>query len=208
MILAAASVFSSAIATVLAQRTGFRYAIPLAGAVLTVGVIVFCELAPKIYAANNPEGVALHAAGIYRALVWVTRPALWFTRISLMPFCLCARSRRRFNASAQVFTVKPCCFENRQVSMQADFGYLREIVYSHSQNVLDPSRDYLFENRLAKLLRNREMNHLGQLVDELRDKYNRPVPGADLLLSNVYDALMTDEENAKDLGSGVVALKS
>jgi Mg2+/Co2+ transporter CorB len=79
VILAAASVFSSAIVTVLAQRTGHRYAIPLAGAILTVGVIVFCELAPKIYAASNPEGVALHAAGIYRVLVWVTRPALWLT---------------------------------------------------------------------------------------------------------------------------------
>jgi Mg2+/Co2+ transporter CorB len=79
VILAAASVFSSAIATVLAQRSGYRYAIPLAGACLTVGVIVFCELAPKIYAASNPEGVALHAAGIYRVLVWLTRPALWLT---------------------------------------------------------------------------------------------------------------------------------
>jgi chemotaxis protein methyltransferase CheR len=56
--------------------------------------------------------------------------------------------------------------------MQADFGYLREIVYSHSQNVLDPSRDYLFENRLAKLLRSREMSHLGELVDELRAQRN------------------------------------
>ena len=79
VILAAASVFSSAIATVLAQRSGYRYAIPLAGVILTVGVIVFCELAPKIYAASNPEGVALHAAGIYRVLVWLTRPALWLT---------------------------------------------------------------------------------------------------------------------------------
>jgi Mg2+/Co2+ transporter CorB len=79
VILAAASVFSSAIATVLAQRSGYRYAIPLAGVILTVGVIVFCELAPKIYAASNPEGVALHAAGIYRVLVWITRPALWLT---------------------------------------------------------------------------------------------------------------------------------
>jgi Mg2+/Co2+ transporter CorB len=42
-------------------------------------VIVFCELAPKIYAASNPEGVALHAAGIYRVLVLLTRPALWLT---------------------------------------------------------------------------------------------------------------------------------
>src|SRR5580704_12282368 len=79
VILAGASVFASAIATILAQRTGERYAVPLAGAVLTLIVIVFCELAPKIYAAANPEGVALHAAGIYRVLVLVTRPALWLT---------------------------------------------------------------------------------------------------------------------------------
>ena len=55
VILAAASVFASAIATILAQRTGYRYAVPLAGVVLTIVVIVFCELAPKIYAAANPE---------------------------------------------------------------------------------------------------------------------------------------------------------
>ena len=77
VILAGASVFASAIATILAQRSGERYAVPLAGALLTLIVIVFCELAPKIYAAANPEGVALHAAGIYRALVTVARPALW-----------------------------------------------------------------------------------------------------------------------------------
>jgi Mg2+/Co2+ transporter CorB len=79
VILAAASVFASAIATIVAQRSGYPYAVPLAGALLTMVVIVFCELAPKIYAASNPEGVALHAAGIYRVLVLVTRPALWLT---------------------------------------------------------------------------------------------------------------------------------
>ncbi len=45
---------------------------------------------------------------------------------------------------------------------------------------------------------------LDHLVDELRDKYNRPVPGADLLLSNVYDELMRDVTDVKDLGSGVI----
>jgi Mg2+/Co2+ transporter CorB len=79
VILAAASVFASAIVTILAQRSGYPYAVPLAGALLTIVVIVFCELAPKIYAASNAEGVALHAAGIYRVLVLVTRPALWLT---------------------------------------------------------------------------------------------------------------------------------
>lgn len=45
---------------------------------------------------------------------------------------------------------------------------------------------------------------LDHLVDELRDKYERPVPGADLLLSNVYDELMRDVVDIKDLGSGVI----
>ena len=45
---------------------------------------------------------------------------------------------------------------------------------------------------------------LDHLVDELRDKYNQPAPGADLLLSNVYDVLMLDVVNVKDLGSGVI----
>ncbi|MGF1612847.1 MAG: DUF2092 domain-containing protein [Gammaproteobacteria bacterium] len=45
---------------------------------------------------------------------------------------------------------------------------------------------------------------IDHLVDELRDKYNKPVPGADLLLSNVYDELMPEVVDAKDLGSGVI----
>jgi hypothetical protein len=45
---------------------------------------------------------------------------------------------------------------------------------------------------------------LDHLIDELRDKYHRPVPGADLLLSNVYDQLMPDVVDVKDLGSGVI----
>ncbi len=45
---------------------------------------------------------------------------------------------------------------------------------------------------------------IDHLVDELRDKYQRPVPGADLLLLDVYDKLMDDVVNVKDLGSGVI----
>jgi Mg2+/Co2+ transporter CorB len=79
VILAAASVFASAVATILAQRTGHRYAVPAVGAALTVVMIVFCELAPKIYAATHPEPVALSSSYIYRGLVLIARPALWVT---------------------------------------------------------------------------------------------------------------------------------
>ena len=46
---------------------------------------------------------------------------------------------------------------------------------------------------------------LDQLVDELRTKYHRPIPGADLLSSNIYDELMPEVIDSKDLGSGVIA---
>ena len=45
---------------------------------------------------------------------------------------------------------------------------------------------------------------IDQLVDELRAKYNRPLPAADLLMSNSYDELMRDVIDVKDLGSGVI----
>jgi hypothetical protein len=42
------------------------------------------------------------------------------------------------------------------------------------------------------------------LIDELKDTYNRPLPAADLLLSNSYEVLMKDVIDVKDLGSGVI----
>ena len=50
----------------------------------------------------------------------------------------------------------------------SDYGYLRDLVFGQSQNVLDPSRDYLFDTRLSKLLRNQGMNRLDELVRHLR----------------------------------------
>jgi chemotaxis protein methyltransferase CheR len=55
-----------------------------------------------------------------------------------------------------------------ETSASVDYGYLRQIVFDISQNVLDPSRDYLFDTRLTKLLRNRGMNELDDLVRRLR----------------------------------------
>ena len=45
---------------------------------------------------------------------------------------------------------------------------------------------------------------IDHLVDELKDTYQRPLPAADLLMSNSYDELMRDVIDVKDLGSGVV----
>jgi hypothetical protein len=43
-----------------------------------------------------------------------------------------------------------------------------------------------------------------QLIDTLRDTYHRPLPAADLLGSNINDALTPLFTDVKDLGSGVI----
>jgi chemotaxis protein methyltransferase CheR len=55
-----------------------------------------------------------------------------------------------------------------EISANVDYGYLRQLVFGLSQNVLDPSRDYLFGTRLTKVLRNKGMSHLEELVQHLK----------------------------------------
>jgi chemotaxis protein methyltransferase CheR len=53
-------------------------------------------------------------------------------------------------------------------SPEIDFGFLRQVVMNNSGNVIDPSRDYLFESRLQSILRARGWQSLQQLVSALR----------------------------------------
>jgi chemotaxis protein methyltransferase CheR len=50
----------------------------------------------------------------------------------------------------------------------ADFAYLRSVVYEQSSNILDASRDYLFEPRLHHLLKSTGFESLSHLVAALR----------------------------------------
>jgi len=52
------------------------------------------------------------------------------------------------------------------------YGYLREIVFEHAKNVLDPARDYLFDTRLSKVLRSQGIGSLDELVGRLRTARN------------------------------------
>jgi len=79
VLLALASVAASSIATLLAQRTQYEHAIPVTMGVLSVFMIVFCELAPKIYASLKPDPVAMSSTYIYKLLVFVMTPISWFT---------------------------------------------------------------------------------------------------------------------------------
>ncbi|MDR3739388.1 MAG: protein-glutamate O-methyltransferase CheR [Terracidiphilus sp.] len=54
----------------------------------------------------------------------------------------------------------------------ADYGFLRDLVFRLSQNVLDPSRDYMFDTRLTPVLRAQGMTHLEEFVQYLRLRRN------------------------------------
>jgi chemotaxis protein methyltransferase CheR len=49
-----------------------------------------------------------------------------------------------------------------------DYSYLRQLVLSHSHNVLEPSCDYLFDTRLSHILQRHGLAHPGELVQRLR----------------------------------------
>src|SRR5215470_13464360 len=159
VILAAASTFASAIATIVAQRTGHRYAVPFTVALLTIIVIVFCELAPKIYAASNPEGVALHAARIYRVLVLITRPALWLTNTLAHGFLWLARVGRAPITTTQSLSAE----ELRTVVSEA----APVIPARHRQmllSILDLGRLPVYEGELDNLI---GLLHMKRIANEL-----------------------------------------
>lgn len=58
---------------------------------------------------------------------------------------------------------------------EVDFAYLRNIVFDHSANVLDPSRDYLFEARLHRLLCSHGIGSLDRLVSTLKMQPDAPL---------------------------------
>ena len=59
------------------MRSGHRYALLLPTLMVPTLMLVFCELAPKIFAAVHAERVALGAAWAYRVLVALSRPGVW-----------------------------------------------------------------------------------------------------------------------------------
>lgn len=75
--------------------------------------------------------------------------------------------------------------------------------FANVEMVFDGKTATLF-GKDANLYAQAEMpGTIAHLVDEMRDKLHRPVPGADLLLPDVYGTLMDGVTDVKDLGSGV-----
>jgi Mg2+/Co2+ transporter CorB len=72
---------AAALVTILAQRLGGQGAVLVATFILTIVVLIFCEVAPKTIAALNPMRIALPAALVYYPLLKVTYPIVWLLNL-------------------------------------------------------------------------------------------------------------------------------
>jgi Mg2+/Co2+ transporter CorB len=72
---------AAALVTILAQRLGGQGAVLAGTFILTIVVLIFCEVAPKTIGALNPARIALPAALVYYPLLKVTYPLVWLLNL-------------------------------------------------------------------------------------------------------------------------------
>lgn len=75
------NIVASSLATVIALRLGGEAAIGVAAGLLTLVILIFAEGAPKTYAILNPERLAFPAAHVYRPLLKLLYPIVWFVNL-------------------------------------------------------------------------------------------------------------------------------
>jgi hypothetical protein len=76
--------------------------------------------------------------------------------------------------------------------------------YADVELVSDGKTATLYGKNLGAYAQIEAPGSIDKLVDHLRDTYFMALPGADLLLSNVYTELMKDVVSAKHIGRGVI----
>jgi Mg2+/Co2+ transporter CorB len=77
----AVNITAASLVTILAQRLGGQGAVLFATFILTIVVLIFCEVAPKTIAALNPARIALPAALIYYPLLKLVYPVVWLLNL-------------------------------------------------------------------------------------------------------------------------------
>jgi Mg2+/Co2+ transporter CorB len=72
-----ASVAAASIVTLLTLEYAGERWLAAANGVLTLALLLLCEVGPKTYGALHAERLALPAAYVYRPLLWATYPLVW-----------------------------------------------------------------------------------------------------------------------------------
>jgi len=75
------NVITPMLASFIAFRMGGDLGVAVGAVLLTVVTLVFCEVAPKTYGALHPERLAIPAAYVYQALLFLFQPLVWATNL-------------------------------------------------------------------------------------------------------------------------------
>ena len=96
------NILAASITTILALKLWGEGSVIFASLVLTLVILIFAETAPKTYAANNPEKVALPAAIVLEFIIKLFKPIIWLisyiSQIILKPFGLKHSSKDNLNS--------------------------------------------------------------------------------------------------------------
>ncbi|MDC0239586.1 CNNM domain-containing protein [Candidatus Thioglobus sp.] len=96
------NILAASITTILALKLWGEGSVIFASLVLTLVILIFAETAPKTYAANNPEKVALPAAVVLELIIKLFKPIIWLisfiSQIILKPFGLKSSSKDNLNS--------------------------------------------------------------------------------------------------------------
>ncbi len=65
----------------IAVRLGGQFTVAIGAGVLTLVILIFCEVAPKTFGALHPERLALPAAYVYTPLLWLLHPFVRATNL-------------------------------------------------------------------------------------------------------------------------------
>jgi hypothetical protein len=76
--------------------------------------------------------------------------------------------------------------------------------YADIELVFDGKTATLFGKNINAFAQLDAPGSIDQLIDRLRNQSSLELPGADLLLSNAYDVLMSDVIDAKHIGQGII----
>ena len=96
------NILAASITTILALKLWGEGSVIYASLVLTLVILIFAETAPKTYAANNPEKVALPAAIILEFIIKLFKPIIWLisntAQIILKPFGLSNKTKDKLTS--------------------------------------------------------------------------------------------------------------
>ena len=96
------NILAASITTILALKLWGEGSVILASLVLTLVILIFAETAPKTYAANNPEKIALPVSIVLEFIIKIFKPIIWLisyiSQTILKPFALKHSSKDNLNS--------------------------------------------------------------------------------------------------------------